>query len=108
MAGVMFPRGSVPMELRIDRFVWVLACSLCTVATAFLFVPDLANIYFSYGRYFVYLAFFVGLMAISLTWYRSYKLKGWRNHVMALIKTIVLIGIFTSTFIILIVTHSGI
>lgn len=96
------------MEQRIDRFVWVLACSLCTVSTAFLFIPVLANFYFSYGRYFIYLAFIIGLVAIALTWYRSYRLKGWRNHVMAVIKTVVLVAVFSAAFIILIVTHSGI
>lgn len=96
------------MEQRLDRFVWVLACSLCTVATAFLFIPALANFYFSYGRYFIYLAFIVGLVAVVLTWYRSYRLQGWRNHVMSAIKTVVLIAVFSAAFIILIVTHSGI
>lgn len=96
------------MDLRIDRFVWALACSLCTVATAFLFIPALANLYFSYGRYFIYAAFFISLVAILLTWYRSFRLKGWRNHVMAAIKTIVLAGVFSASFVILIVSHSGI
>ena len=96
------------MEQRIDRFVWVLACSLCTAATAFLFIPALANFYFSYGRYFIYLSFIIGLVAIVLTWYRSYRLRGWRNYVMAVIKTIVLMAVFSAAFIILIVTHGGI
>lgn len=96
------------MDLRIDRFLWVLAFSLCTVATAFLFIPDLANLYFSYGRYFIYAAFFTGLVAILLTWCRSFRLKGWRNHIMAAIKTIALAGVFSASFVILIVSHSGI
>ena len=96
------------MEQRIDRFVWVLACSLCTVSTAFLFIPDLANFYFSFGRYFIYLAFIIGLAAIVLTWFRSYRLQGWRNYVIAAIKTVVLVAVFSVAFIILIVTHSGI
>jgi hypothetical protein len=96
------------MELRVDKFVWVLACSLCTIATAFLFVPALANFYFAFGRYFIYLALLVGLAAIALIWHRSYKLKGWRNHGMAAIKTVVLVAVFSVAFVILIVSHSGI
>jgi hypothetical protein len=96
------------MDLRIDRFVWVLACSLCTVATAFLFIPALANLYFSHGRYFIYASFCIGLGAILLTWCRSFRLQGWRNHVMAAIKTLVLASVFFASFLVLIVTHSGI
>jgi len=33
------------IELKIDKFVWVLACSICTIITAFLFVPSLASFY---------------------------------------------------------------
>jgi hypothetical protein len=54
------------MELRVDNFVWALACSLCTVTTALLFIPELASFYFAFGRYVIYLAFFVGLDAIAL------------------------------------------
>gem|GEM_PF-5989119 len=68
------------IELKIDKFVWVLACSICTIITAFLFVPSLASFYLFFGRYFIYLAFFTGLVAIALIWYRSYKLRGWRNQ----------------------------
>lgn len=96
------------MALRIDRFVWGLACCLCVVATVFLFVPALANFYFAYGRYFIYVAFIVGLVAIVLTWYRSHRLQGWRNHVIAAIKTVVLVIVFSVACIILIVSHSGI
>jgi uncharacterized membrane protein len=96
------------MELRIDKFVWVLAVSLCTIVTAFLFIPALANFYFSFGRYFIYLGLFVGLYAIALIWYRSYKLGGWRNHGMAAIKTIVFVAVFSVAFVILIASHSGI
>ncbi len=96
------------MELRIDNFVWVLACTICTVTTAFLLNPSLANLYFSFGRYFIYFAFLIGSGAIGLIWFRSYKLKGWRNHAMAAIKTIVFAAIFFTAFVILIVSHSGI
>lgn len=96
------------MELRFDNFVWILACTLCTVATSLLFVPALAEFYFAFGRYVVFLAFIVGLVAIALIWYRSIKGKGWRNHLIALAKTAVLTVVFSAALVVLIVSHSGI
>ena len=96
------------MELRFDNFVWILACTLCTVATSLFFVSALVDFYFAFGRYVVYLAFIVGLVAIALVWYRSIKVKGWRNHLIALAKTAVFTAVFSAALVVLIISHSGI
>lgn len=96
------------VEDRFDKFFGVLCFALCSLGTMLLFIPETANIYFSIGRYFIYTAFIIGLISISLIWYRSFKLSGWKNHVMSLIKSAVLVCIFSVAFIILIVSHSGI
>jgi hypothetical protein len=98
----------IQMELRLDNFVWVLGCTLCTVATALLFVPALVDFYFAYGRYVICLAIIVGLVATALVWYRSIKVKGWRNHLIASVKTAVFIAVFSAALMVLIVSHSGI
>ncbi len=96
------------MDYRVDKFLAVLGFALCSITTALLFNSVTANFYFSHGRYFVYLALAVFVVAIVLTWLRSFKLKGVKNHIMAGIKTLVMCGVFATAFIILIVTHSGI
>jgi hypothetical protein len=96
------------MNSRLDRFVWVFACVFCTVSTVLLFIPALSNLYFSIGRYIIYLAFFISSFAVALTWHRSYKLKGWKNYAMATIKTLVLTAIFFITATIFVASHSGI
>ncbi len=99
---------NVVMDYRVDKFLAVLGFALCSIITALLFNPVTANFYFSYGRYFIYVALVVFIVAIVLTWLRSFKLKGVKNHIMSGIKTLVMCGIFATAFIILIVTHSGI
>ena len=106
-AGVMFYENIV-MDSRIDNFLAVSGFALCSITTALLFNPATANFYFSYGRYFIYVAFVVFIAAIILTWVRSFKLKSVKNHIMSGIKSLVMCGIFATAFIILIVTHSGI
>jgi len=96
------------MEARIDKIVWLLACIICIATTVMLFIPITGSPYFLVGRYGMYLAFFVSLFAISLTWARSIKLKGWRNHILATIKTVVLISVFSIAYVILAAFHSGI
>jgi hypothetical protein len=96
------------VENRFDKFFGVLCFALCSLVTMLLFIPEAANLYFSIGRYFIYAAFIVGLISITLIWYRSFKLSGWRNHLLSLIKSVVLVCIFSVAFIILIVSHSGI
>lgn len=99
-----YVQSGIQMELRFDNFVWILACTLCTVATSLFFVSALVDFYFAFGRYVVYLAFIVGLVAIALVWYRSIKVKGWRNHLIALAKT----AVFSAALVVLIISHSGI
>jgi hypothetical protein len=96
------------MESRLDRFVWVFACIFCTLSTVLLFIPALSDLYFSIGRYIIYLAFFISSFAVALTWHRSYKLKGWRNYAMATIKTLVLAAIFFMAQVMFVATKSGI
>ena len=96
------------MDFRIDKFVWIFACTFCTIITVLFFVPALSNFYFSLGRYIIYFAFFISLAAVVLTWHRAYRLKGWRNYAMATIKTLVLAVIVFITVAIIIVSHSGI
>jgi hypothetical protein len=107
MLNVMFYEN-IEMDYRVDKFFAVLGFALCSIITALLFNPVTANFYFSFGRYFIYLALAVFIIAITLTWIRSFKLKGAKNHIMASIKTLVMCGVFTVAFIILVVTHSGI
>ncbi|MCG7563472.1 hypothetical protein [Pseudoalteromonas sp. McH1-42] len=95
-------------EDRLDKLFGMLCLTLCSVGTMLLFTPETANIYFSIGRYFVYAAFVVGLVSITLIWRRSFKLRGWKNHIMSLIKSVVLVCIFSVAFVILVVSHSGI
>jgi hypothetical protein len=96
------------MESRLDRFVWVFACIFCTFSTVLLFIPALSDLYFSIGRYIIYVAFFISSFAVALTWHHSYKLKGWRNYAMATIKTLVLAAIFFMAQVMFVATKSGI
>ena len=96
------------MDYRLDKFFGFLGFALCTVTTALLFNPSTGHYYFSFGRYIIYLALAFFLVAIVLTWVRSFKLKGWQNHTMALIKTLLIFGVFSIAFTILIASHSGI
>lgn len=96
------------MKNRIDKAVLVSACGLCVATTALLFMLPTANLYFSIGRYLMYLAFGLCLAALWLVWVRAFMIKGWRSYAMAGIKTIVLSVIFSGASIILIVSHSGI
>jgi hypothetical protein len=96
------------MESKLGNFLWVSCFALCTVCTSLLFVSFTANLYFSYGRYLIYLAFVVGAAALILIWYRSYKLAGWKNRSIPLLKSLVLVVVFCTSFAILAVSHSGI
>ena len=96
------------MLFRIDILVWVLAVGICVTTTLLLFIPATGNIYFSVGRNLINVVFFIGLISIGLIWVRSFKLKGWRNHIMAVIKSAVLVTIFVAAYVILAVSHSGI
>ena len=99
---------TIVMDSRVVKFLAAFGFALCSITTALLFNPATANFYFSHGRYFIYVALVVFIVAIILTWVRSFKLKGAKNHIMSAIKTLVMCSIFATAFIILIVTHSGI
>ena len=96
------------MPQRLDKILGIFCFSICTVTTALLFIPETGDLYFSFGRYLLCVAFAFGLAAIVLFWYRSIKLAGWKNHIQALIKSVALVGVFSFAYIILAVSHSGI
>lgn len=96
------------MELRIDKYLWISACLLSLSTTSLLFIPLTASLYFSLARYIIYVVLAVGLAASVLIWHRSFKLSGWRNHVMALLKSVVLFFSCSSAVVVFIMSHSGI
>lgn len=96
------------MITRVDRLWWVFSCVFFIFSTVLLFIPALSDLYLSIGRYIIYFAFFISAIAVALTWHHSYKLKGWRNYAMAVIKTLVLAGISFIALVMFIASKSGI
>ena len=89
------------MDAKFDNFLAVLGFSLCTITTALLFNPLTAGFYINYGRYFIYLALVIFIIAIVLTWVRAFKLKGAKHYILASIKTLAMCGIYAAAFIII-------
>lgn len=106
-SNVMFQKHRM-MEYRTDKFILILAFSICTVTTALLFYPAMAGLYLSTGKYLITLALALGMVALTLTWKNAFQIGGWRQYAMATIKTLILLTTLCMAEIVLIVTHSGI
>jgi len=91
-----------------EKLIWKSACVILVITTVALFVPILSGIYFSYGRYAIYVAFVLGVVATILSFKAAAQKGGTSSYVLATIKALAFSGIFAISYTILAVTHSGI
>jgi len=89
-------------------FIWVLACSLCTVTTALLFNPETVNAYYYIARYTILVAFIIGTLASILVSIDAFKKKAWKFSIKAVAMVLVFIACFWVTFMIFVVSHQGV
>jgi ABC-type Na+ efflux pump permease subunit len=89
-------------------FIWVLACSLCTVTTALLFNPDTVNAYYHIARYSILVSFIIGSLASILVSIEAFKKKEWQSSIKAVAMVLIFIACFWVTFMIFVVSHQGV
>jgi hypothetical protein len=87
-------------------FIWVLACSLCTVTTALLFNP--VNAYYHIARYSILVSFIIGSLASILVSIEAFKKKEWQSSIKAVAMVLIFIACFWVTFIIFVVSYQGV
>jgi len=91
-----------------EKLLRKVAYTFLIFTSAIAFLPSLSSVYSSYGRYIIYIALLLGMLATILSFKIALAKGSAYTHIWAIFKLLVFAGAVYSAYLIFAMKHSGI